>query len=177
MLSELARLLLFVLPAYVANAAPVALGGYFPIDGNRKFFDRRPIFGPSKTWLGLIGGMAAGLLCAVLEAHLLRGTSLDLWGGRPEWYLASGFLLSLGALIGDLAGSFVKRRFAVPAGQPSLLLDQLPFIIVALAVVWPMGIRFAFQPVELITLAIITIILHRAANMFAHTAGLKKVPW
>ncbi|VVC01000.1 CDP-archaeol synthase [uncultured archaeon] len=177
MLDELVRLLLFVLPAYVANAAPVALGGYFPIDKNRKIWDKRPIFGPSKTWMGLAGGMAAGMLCAVLEAHLLRGTTFDLWGGKPEWYLASGFLLSAGALFGDLIGSFVKRRLAAAPGQPSLLLDQLPFILVALAFVWPLGIRFPFQPLALIALGSITIVLHRAANMFAHTAGLKRVPW
>lgn len=177
MLEELVRLVLFILPAYVANAAPVALGGYFPIDGGRRAWDKRPLFGPSKTWMGFMGGMAAGMLCAVLEAHLLRGTPWDLWGGQPQWYLASGFLLSFGALAGDLIGSFIKRRLSVPAGQPSLLLDQLPFLVVALLAVLPMGISFPFQPVALIFLAAITIVLHRAANMIAHGAGLKRVPW
>jgi CDP-diglyceride synthetase len=37
----------FILPAYAANASPVVFGGGKPIDGGRKFFDGRPIFG---TW-------------------------------------------------------------------------------------------------------------------------------
>lgn len=171
------RLLLFILPAYVANAAPVLLGGYFPIDGGRRAWDGRPIFGPSKTWLGLAGGLAAGSLAAVLEAHLLRGTSLDLWGGQAWWYVASGIALAAGALLGDLAGSFIKRRMGVKAGQPSLLLDQLPFLLFALAAVWFLGIVFMFEPASLLFLIIVTLVLHRGANAIAHAGGIKRVPW
>jgi CDP-2,3-bis-(O-geranylgeranyl)-sn-glycerol synthase len=49
MLDEFIRLILLILPAYVANAAPVVLGGHFPIDGGMRAWDKRPIFGPSKT--------------------------------------------------------------------------------------------------------------------------------
>ena len=171
------RLLLFILPAYAANAAPVLLGGHFPIDGGRRAWDGRPIFGQSKTWLGLAGGLAAGSLAVVLEAHLLRGTSLDLWSGHAEWYVFSGVALAAGALLGDLAGSFIKRRLGVKAGQPSWLLDQLPFLLFALAAVWPLGIVFVFEWASLLFLILATLILHRAANAFAHASGIKRVPW
>jgi CDP-2,3-bis-(O-geranylgeranyl)-sn-glycerol synthase len=121
--------------------------------------------------------MAAGLLAAALEAHLLRGTSYDLWAGRPEWYVGMGLALSAGALLGDLAGSFIKRRLGLPAGRPSWLLDQLPFVLAALAAAWLMGASFAFSPIPLIFLLVLTIVLHRGANAFAHASGLKKVPW
>ncbi len=177
MLDEFIRLILLILPAYAANAAPVVLGGRFPIDGGMRAWDKRPIFGSSKTWLGLLGGMAAGLLAAALEAHMLRGTAYDLWAGRPEWYAGMGLALSAGALAGDLAGSFIKRRLGLPAGRPSWLLDQLPFVLAALLAAWLAGASFAFSPMPLIFLLALTIVLHRAANAFAHASGLKKVPW
>jgi hypothetical protein len=76
-----------------------------------------------------------------------------------------------------LAGSFVKRRLRLKAGQPSLLLDQLPFLLFALAAVWPLGIAFVFAPASLIFLILATLVLHRGANAFAHASGLKRVPW
>ena len=174
---EAVRLLLFILPAYAANAAPVLLGGYFPIDGGRRAWDGRPIFGSSKTWLGLVGGLAAGCLCAVLLAHLLNGTTLDLWGGQPIWYLTSGIALSAGALLGDLVGSFIKRRLGRKSGEPSWLMDQLPFLFFSLLAVIPLGIYFPIAPFSLLFLILVTLFLHRGANALAHAIGLKQVPW
>ena len=48
--------LLFIVPAYIANAGMVLVGGGKPIDWGKMFFDGRPILGPGKTWNGLIKG-------------------------------------------------------------------------------------------------------------------------
>jgi CDP-2,3-bis-(O-geranylgeranyl)-sn-glycerol synthase len=48
--------LLYIVPAYLANAGMVLVGGGKPIDGGKNFIDGRPIFGPGKTWNGLIKG-------------------------------------------------------------------------------------------------------------------------
>ncbi|MEM2192310.1 MAG: CDP-archaeol synthase [Candidatus Hadarchaeales archaeon] len=77
----------FILPAYVANATPVVLGGGRPIDGGRKFIDGRPIFGPGKTIRGFIAGLIAGSLVGLVQAIF----------DRPGMATA-GFLISLGAL-------------------------------------------------------------------------------
>lgn len=176
-LDEVLRLLLFILPAYIANAAPVALGGLFPIDGGRKARDGRPLFGRGKTWLGLAGGLSAGLLVAVMEAHLLTGTPYDLWAGHAERYLLIGTLLSAGALAGDLTGSFAKRRLGYVPGAPSFALDQLSFLAAALLAAAPLGVEFAFRPLSLLFLLLATYVFHRLANTLAHLAGLKRVPW
>ncbi|MFH1095329.1 MAG: CDP-2,3-bis-(O-geranylgeranyl)-sn-glycerol synthase [Candidatus Micrarchaeota archaeon] len=170
-------LLLFILPAYVANAAPVLLGGLYPIDRGIRLWDGRPVFGPSKTWLGLVGGLSAGMLCAVLEAHLLRGTPFDLFAGQASYYLLSGFLLCIGALAGDLLGSFIKRRRGFGAGQPSFIWDQLTFLAVALLLVQPLGLSIASNPYLLAFLFAFTYLVHRLANLLAHSWGIKKVPW
>lgn len=48
--------LLFIVPAYIANAGMLLVGGGKPIDGGKMFFDGKPILGPGKTWNGLIKG-------------------------------------------------------------------------------------------------------------------------
>ena len=48
--------LLFIVPAYLTNASMVLIGGGKPVDGEKLFIDGRRIFGPGKTWNGLIKG-------------------------------------------------------------------------------------------------------------------------
>ncbi|MFH1306220.1 MAG: CDP-2,3-bis-(O-geranylgeranyl)-sn-glycerol synthase, partial [Candidatus Micrarchaeota archaeon] len=172
----IAYLLLFILPAYVANAAPVLLGGHFQIDGGMRAYDNRPWLGKGKTWLGIAGGFFAGMLASVLEAHFLTGTSYDLFGGQAEYYIFAGLLLSIGALFGDLLGSFIKRRMGISSGKPSFL-DQLLFLFGALLFAYPLSLSIAFHPVSILFLVLFTYFIHRGANEFAHTFGLKKVPW
>jgi len=99
-----------------ANATPVVIGRILgprysaPIDGNHLLQDHRPVFGPHKTWRGLLTGvLAAGL------AGLLLGTGFAL-----------GALFGTVALAGDLLSSFIKRRLGSTSGKSFPLLDQLP---------------------------------------------------
>jgi CDP-2,3-bis-(O-geranylgeranyl)-sn-glycerol synthase len=177
LMGEAARLLLFILPAYIANASPVLLGGRWPIDGGVRAYDKRPWLGNSKTWLGLVAGLSCGLLTAVLLAHILPGTEYDLWGGQSYYYLLAGLLLSAGTMVGDVVGSFLKRRWGFSSGQPSFILDQLTFLLFALLFVLPLQPHFLFQPAALLFLLIVTYALHRFANTLAHGVGIKRVPW
>lgn len=158
------QLLLFILPAYVANATPVLLGGGMPVDFGRRAWDGRRLLGDGKTWRGLFSGLLAGILVGALEAGLL---------GDPRFY-ALGMLLSLGAMLGDLFGSFVKRRLGFVRGHPFFLMDQLPFMLFALALASPL---FLPSPEGIVFLAIVTYILHISTNMLANKLGLKPVPW
>jgi len=173
---QVAYMLVFILPAYVANSVPVILGGVAPMDFGRNFFDKRRILGGGKTWYGLFGGLFCGILASIALAHILPGTELDIFAAKADYYLASGALLSAGALFGDLAGSFAKRRAGAKHGQ-STLLDQLTFLAGAIIFCYPLGITLAYQPQNLAFLALITYFIHRIANSAAHYAGLKKVPW
>lgn len=85
-----------------------------------------------------------------------------------------GFLLSFGALIGDLIGSFIKRRLNLERGQPAPPLDQLDFILGALVFSFIVFI----PPLEIIiVLVILTPIIHLTANVIGYKLGLKKEPW
>ena len=162
----------FIFPAYVANASPVILGGGAPIDGGRTLKDGRPIFGKGKTWKGLILGVLAGtvtgaILAFIIPSELAYGLSFN---NR----LAIGLLLSIGALCGDLAGSFTKRRLGYKSGQSSMLLDQLPFLAFALLFALPFHVP-AVE--EAVFLALLTVGMHVLTNRIAFLLRLKKVPW
>lgn len=45
---DVAQLLLFILPAYIANATPVLFGGGMPVDFRRKFIDGERLLGDGK---------------------------------------------------------------------------------------------------------------------------------
>jgi len=171
-----AYLLVFIIPAYIANSSPVILGGVYPLDGGAMFSDKRRIFGDGKTWFGFFGGFFCGVLSSIVLAHILPGTELDIFAGKAEYYILSGALMSAGALFGDLAGSFLKRRAGARWGE-STFLDQLTFLIGALAFCYFLNLTLVFRPENISFLVFVTYFIHRIANSAAHYYGLKKVPW
>ena len=91
-------------------------------------------------------------------------------------------LCSYGAAIGDLIGSFLKRRLDYQSGAPFWVLDQLDFAIFAILFI---SIPAIFYP-ELfwipdlniiIFLLILTPAVSIIANVIAYLIGLKDVPW
>lgn len=100
----------------VANGTPVLvkkiLGDRwaYPLDGNLRFFDQRPLFGPSKTIRGLFFSLLTTTACAPLF-------------GIPWAY---GLIIGLTAMAGDLISSFIKRRCGKPSSSMALGIDQIP---------------------------------------------------
>ncbi|MEM2137471.1 MAG: CDP-2,3-bis-(O-geranylgeranyl)-sn-glycerol synthase [Candidatus Anstonellaceae archaeon] len=170
-----AKSILLILPSYFANSIPVVLGGGRPIDGKKKFPDRQRIFGDGKTVRGFLAGVFAAILIGAIEALALSGSSLALFDSNSA-YVYAGFLLGLGTMLGDLAGSFIKRRQKLAQGKPSFLMDQLLFLFVALAFAYPLASHLLSLEAVLF-LAVLTYFVHVGANILANRWGLKKVPW
>jgi len=170
------RSLLYILPSYFANSTPVALGGGQPLDGNRKLGDGQRVFGDGKTVRGFFAGIAAGTLVGAVEGIALPGSSLDIYAAGASTYVVGGFLLASGTMVGDLAGSFIKRRLKIARGKPSLALDQLTFLLFALLFSYPLAAQLLTAE-SVAFLAVLTYFVHIAANVIAHRWGLKKVPW
>jgi len=148
----------------VANAAPVVLGGGRPIDGGRKFRDGRPLLGPGKTVRGFLVGLIAGSLVGLVQGIIVGSCAVP----------AVGVLLSLGALTGDLCGSFIKRRMNIPRGGAAPLLDQLGFLLLALLFASPLTIpRWEI----ILTLIVITPPIHLGTNFIGYKLGMKKKPY
>ena len=159
--------MIFILPAYVANGAPVVISKLVPIshpiDLGKNFIDERRILGNGKTVEGFIGGIALGTFTSlVLEAAGLHT-------------VGEGFVLSIGALLGDMTGSFIKRRLGLERGAPAPLLDQLDFLFGALILYYIFYGGIDLE--ELLILVVITPILHLATNIAAYMLKLKDKPW
>jgi CDP-2,3-bis-(O-geranylgeranyl)-sn-glycerol synthase len=168
----------FILPAYAANMTPVVAGGGRTLDGGRRFLDGRPLLGPGKTVRGFVFGVLAGSCLGLVQAllHPLLDPRVPLLLGGPLETAAGGFLLSLGAMLGDLTGSFLKRRMGVGRGEPFPLLDQLDFVAGALLLSLPLVLPRLTWGV-LAVLLLLTPPLHLLTNYAGYRMGLKSRPY
>lgn len=175
-------------PMYVASATATLPRGRGPkMDGGRNWpYDGERIFGDSKTWSGFTCGSIIAFLVAMLQAWLYLIAPPDLqivpsYGSSLAAALPVAVLLSAGAMTGDAVGSFIKRRLGRPNGSRTLLIDQLPFVLLpiglGLAIV-PAPFWEAFGSLEALAwLLLLTLGFHAAFNWVGYWAGLKKVPW
>ncbi len=169
---DLVSLVLYVLPAYFANGAPVLLGGGRPVDAHFRLWDGRRLFGDSKTWRGLVAGISVGVLAGFLLAYLLPVHFLPFLAFHEKMGVSA--LLAVGTMVGDLLGSFIKRRMNLPPGAPFFVTDQLLFIAMALAF---SSVVFLPSYADILVVFLLTFILHILTNITAHHLNLKRVPW
>lgn len=160
---DVGAVIFLILPAYTTNAAPILFGGGRQIDFNRRFIDGEPILGGNKTVRGLIGGLAVGVIVSLAQALLFR---MEL--------LAMGLLLTIGAVAGDLAGAFLKRRLKIRPGDPLPLVDQLDFMVGAILLTYPV---YKIPNTVLMLILLITPPIHLLTNMAAFRLGLKSTFW
>ncbi|MFB6096101.1 MAG: CDP-2,3-bis-(O-geranylgeranyl)-sn-glycerol synthase [Haloferacaceae archaeon] len=168
-----------MLPAYVPNNAAVLGGGGAPIDGGRTRHGKR-LLGDGKTWRGTAVGTVAGVLVAVVLNLVRPAASATLGVDLPAFPLRVAFALAFGAMLGDIAASFVKRRIGRQRGSAVPGLDQLDFVVVALlatALVAPGWFAATFTPAVLVVVLVMTPVLHVVTNVIAYLLGLKNEPW
>ena len=158
-------LIVYYLPAMVANASPVFVGRGTPVDGGRTFIDGRRVLGDGKTWEGLTLGLLFGTTMACLESVLASSFTLYIYGAMG----------ALGALIGDMVSSFFKRRLGYKRGAPLPIVDQLDFYIGATAFMFAVGWRPHWGYV--VGGAALIVALHKLTNLIAYYLRLKDVPW
>ena len=168
-----------MLPAYVPNNAAVLAGGGRPIDGGRTWGDRR-VLGDGKTWRGTAVGVTAGALLA-LALNLFAGpASAVLTVDVPSFSSRVAVALPLGAMLGDIGASFLKRRTGRQRGAPFPGVDQLDFVVGALVLAaivhWPWFVDVFELPV-LVVVLVVTPVLHVSTNWIAYQLGLKDEPW
>lgn len=169
----------FMLPAYISNLSGLAFGGKTPLDLNKTFIDGNRIIGNGVTFKGLIFGTIFGTIVGgiigIIGLNIPELTGNLILINFPNTLingLIYGFLLALGALVGDAVGSFIKRRIGLKSGDPAPLLDQLDFVFGALIFIFPfiqISINFA------LIICALSIILHLLSNTIAYLLGLKDV--
>ena len=180
----------------------------FTIDGGRVLSDGNRILGDGKTWNGLFGGTIGGGILGILTHSIAKGNLVDsapfldslssygtstndisdAWfymGEGPMTAFVMGCVLGLGCMVGDSAGSFVKRRKGhkregnVSSQAP--LLDTLPFAVSTFIfgqfLLSPSLIGSSELLMGMAILLVATPILHRCFNILGFRLGLKSVPY
>ncbi|UCG01662.1 MAG: CDP-archaeol synthase [Candidatus Heimdallarchaeota archaeon] len=189
-------------PTILGGGAPIDGGRYWR-DGKRVLGDGKTIRGFWAGTLvgGIIGGFIAGLIAWLssflptpiflndnlilrlvyqdlletgilynfLSAFNLRG----LFSNTVFLGFFTGGLMAFGGLIGDLIGSFIKRRSGIERGHPFIFLDQLGFLVLGMLLVYPL-IPWSIE--YLIVQVPITFIVHIAANLFGYFTGIQEDP-
>ena len=107
----------------VTNGLPI-LGNYIlgsknrPLDGGYKLTDKQHLFGPSKSWGGLLFSVSLTPFAALAIGQ----------------EMLFGLYFSLAAMAGDLVSSFLKRRLKLPSSARCYGIDQIPESLLPLLV-------------------------------------------
>jgi CDP-2,3-bis-(O-geranylgeranyl)-sn-glycerol synthase len=152
-----------ILPIYCTNGAPVIFGGGRPIDLGRNFVDGERLLGDHKTFRGFISGLIVGAIVGALLSYALS-----------ENLLPIAIEASFGALLGDMAGAFMKRRLKIKPGGPLPVVDQLDFVLGAIIVV---SLFSAVSLPVVLILLLVTPPIHFLTNVGAYVLGLKEHYW
>jgi CDP-2,3-bis-(O-geranylgeranyl)-sn-glycerol synthase len=115
-----------MVPAYAANMTPPFVKywkGWNPPIARRHLGDH-------KTVLGFSLGVCAAVVATFIQARIAWEGSIVTY----EQWLPLGLGLGFGAMAGDSAKSFVKRRVGIAPGQSWIPFDQLDFVIGALVI-------------------------------------------
>ncbi len=105
--------------------------------GRRKF---SPRISPNKTWEGTIGGVVGATLVGLLAVPLL---GLPIW-----WALLMGAAVSVAAISGDLAESFIKRQLGIKDSGTLIpghggVLDRVDSLLFAVPLVYYVMVVFS----------------------------------
>jgi len=167
----------FMLPAYFANMAPVIMKNTFkslavPVD---RTFGMVMIFGENKTYRGIIFGIVFAVIISYIQFLLFSfQTFRELAFFDYKNWLLFGFLMGAGALLGDLAKSFVKRRLRIEPGKKLIPWDQWDFVIGAMLF---SSIIFVPSLYTVVTILLISFLLHVIVNHIAFYLKIRNEKW
>ncbi|MGB9831181.1 MAG: CDP-2,3-bis-(O-geranylgeranyl)-sn-glycerol synthase [Fervidicoccus fontis] len=172
---DILRILIDFLKIYispmVANGIPVVVSKFIkgrPLDRGKYLSDGKRILGDGKTVEGTIFAILTGTLMGAIIG-ILNYYSLQ--------YCFTGFLGSLGGILGDITKSFFKRRIGIERGGMLPLVDQLDFYLGSTLFIYLCPIC-AHPSLDVFLFGIIIIpLLHLSTNYIAFKLHLKSVPW
>lgn len=173
----------FFLPAYFTNMIPPLMRsfGFFkfldkPVDFG-KTFKGEPLLGSHKTWRGVVCGILIGILTVLVQSSLYQFPliqKISFLNYREINIFLFGFLLSGGAVFGDLFFAFIKRRLELTPGAPFLPFDQINYVLGTWLFLTPI---FKIEIAIWLTVLILTFFLHVVFNRLGYELGLNKAKW
>ncbi len=174
--------IILFLPAFIANPGAVITGGHFIIDRGKSYHGKR-ILGDGKSWSGFIGGSIIGIISGIIIYYIVIALKIP----YPDYgknILDAIYVLipmSFGSLLGDITGSFVKRRVGMKRGAKGSILDQWPFVLMSFLLVFIFARTFFIaiygDLIAVVVILVITPPVHRGVNILAYKFKMKDVPW
>ena len=148
----------------IANGSPI-LARYLmrttlscPIDFGYRFADQQRLFGEAKTWRGFFSSLIATGVSALLVGY----------------DLATGLLIAMGAMSGDLISSFFKRRLGFRSSARAPLLDQVPESLLPALLVMHL---FQLSTTDILMLVCIFFILDAGLSRLFYWLGVRRKPY
>ena len=151
-----------------------------PIDGGRTL-GGLPIFGDNKTWRGLLVAVAAAVVGVwiqrdVIGARVGAVAVVDYAAANPIFL---GAALGLGAMLGELPNSFVKRQLDVAPGTTArgaravvfYLWDQVDMLMLT----WPLLLPWVTPSLRLVaTTFALAVTVHPLVSLIGYLVGARK---
>ncbi len=155
-----------------------------PVDREKRLRGVR-LFGPNKTWRGIltVGAGSAGFLslqCGVL--HAMPGLrALELFDYASVNGVLLGFVLGAGSMVAELPNSLLKRQLGVAPGSAVrgpwavlfYVLDQVDMLLGAwlvLAFVMPVTLQAIALSVGFL------FVVHQVFSLFGYLLGMRATP-
>lgn len=151
-----------------------------PIDGGATFRSRR-VFGDNKTWRGVLVAVVCGAAFAALQEHVVGdavgGLLVVDWAAVPSPLF--GALMGLGATLGELPNSFVKRRLGIGPGKTTTgpwsivfyAWDQVDLLLGA----WPLIAAWVRPSAQLVAASFVVAMLgHPAVSLVGWLIGARR---
>lgn len=148
----------------VANGAPIFAKRLFkdrfgaPLDCGLILSDGHPLFGPSKTFRGLIVSIG----CTAVAAFLLN----------LGW--STGTTMAAVSMLGDLFSSFLKRRLHLKSQTQAFGIDQIPEALLPLLVV---KARLNLTSIDVAFLTIVFTVLEIVLSRLLFWLGIRDRPY
>lgn len=157
-----------------------------PMDFNKKFIDKKRIFGDNKTWKGFLGYIFFNIIVSLIFSFIWKITKLEHLNffyvnhaNTIKYNLLIGFLLGFFYALFELPNSFIKRRLDIKEGKTTkgfkkiffIILDQADSVFGVALVVWmfyPLGIKYYLLYI------VIGIVTHLLINMLLYFLKLRK---
>jgi CDP-2,3-bis-(O-geranylgeranyl)-sn-glycerol synthase len=151
-----------------------------PID-HHATFRRRRIFGDNKTWRGVICAIVCCTATVALQKYLIgdRASAISIVDYGEVNFLWLGAGLGVGAVLGELPNSFLKRQLDIPPGSSArgVLLplfyvwDQVDLLFTT----WPV-LLFWVQPTWQLILTSFVVVLagHQLISVVGYCGGARK---
>lgn len=174
-----------LLPAMVANMMPIWAKyihwlDYFdtPIDRG-KLVRGKPLFGRNKTYRGLLSGLVIAVVVGLAQGLLAHSFT---WFRALEFnanpmnlssYVLLAVLLGLGALLGDIFESMIKRQLNVAPGAQFFPFDQLDYVFGALILAWPL---LELDTLQVSVCIAVGFMVHPIATFIGYKIGVKDTP-